>query len=207
MLNKIGTMKKAPILKRLLSMCLVVILAIISIRCDDDPEYLTRSEVVTQENPTTTATVIPSGIPTKMYYQMNMKLGHDASECTGCVMINGTATHVPCRGPGDKCTVQSVTAVTPFETHISLIPGQPANLYTVTSLPSHILDSLGLYDEFRYDNFFLFPDRSFWVSGTFTSWNARWINIPEQFIKRNNDDSLLYFERVSFSATPLFDNQ
>jgi hypothetical protein len=199
-------MKNTPILNKLLLILTLIAMAVLTIQCGDDPEYFTRSEVVTQEEPINTASIIFSGSPNKKCYQINMKMGHDASECTGCVVINGTPTHVPCRGPGDKCTVQSIVAVAPIETHISLIPGQPTNFYNVTSLSSAVLDSLGLFDALRDDDFFLFPDRSFWINGNATDWRIRWMNIPEQYIKRNSDDGLLYYERVSFTSAPLYDN-
>jgi hypothetical protein len=178
----------------------------ILINCTEDPEPFTRSEIVTQSPPTTTATGLVYANSTKAIYQLNMRMGHEASECTGCVVINGVPTHVPCRGPGTSCSVNSVVQVSLSESHISLIPGQPFEYYTVTSLPFDLLDSLVLMDELRNDDFFLFPDRSFWVSGNFVDWRHRWMNIPEQYIKRNTDDSLLYYDRVTFTSSPLFNN-
>jgi len=195
------------ILKIKFPILLLALTSLLLVRCDDDPEPFLRSDIVTQTPPTTTATTIIQGSPNKSYYQVNMKLGHDATECTGCVVVNGTPTHVPCRGPGDKCTVASAIAVTASETHTSFIPGNPLNYYIVTSIPEHLLDSLSIFDEFRYDDFFLFPNRSFWVSGNSIDWRLRWMNIPEQYVKRNNDDSLLYYERVSFTSTPLYPNE
>jgi len=195
------------ILKIKFPILLLALTSLLLVRCDDDPEPFLRSDIVTQSPPTTTATSIMQGSPTKSFYQMNMKLGHDAAECTGCVVVNGTPTHVPCRGPGDKCNVASAIAVTASETHTSFIPGNPLNYYIVTSIPEHLLDSLSIFDEFRYDDFFLFPNRSFWVSGNSIDWRLRWMNIPEQYVKRNNDDSLLYYERVSFTSTPLYPNE
>ena len=196
-----------PIFKTILTILLLVISSLLWIRCDDDPEPFQKSDIVTQGTPTTTADAIMQLSPLKALYQVHMKLGHDASECTGCVVINGTPTHVPCRGPGDKCNVASAIAVTASEINSSFVPGNSLNYYIVTSLPENILDSLAILDEFRYDDFFLFPNRSFWVSGNTIDWRLRWMNIPEQYVKRNNDDSLLYYERVSFTSTPLYPNE
>lgn len=195
------------ILKIKFPILILVLTSLFLVKCDDDPEPFLRSDIVTQTTPTTTADPILQISPLKALYQVNMKLGHDASECTGCVVVNGTPTHVPCRGPGDKCNVASAIAITASETHTSFIPGNPLNYYIVTSIPDHILDSLSIFDEFRYDDFFLFPNRSFWVSGSSIDWRLRWMNIPEQYVKRNNDDSLLYYERVSFTSTPLYPNE
>lgn len=196
-----------PFLKINFPMLLLALSCLLLVRCEDEPDPFLRSDIVTQPTPTTTADAIQQISPLKALYQVNMKLGHDASECTGCVVVNGTPTHVPCRGPGDKCTVSSAIAVTASETHSSFIPGNPLNYYIVTSIPENLLDSLAIIDEFRYDDFFLFPNRSFWVSGNSIDWRLRWMNIPEQYVKRNNDDSLLYYERVSFTSTPLFPNE
>lgn len=180
---------------------------LILIQCDEDPEPFPRTDIVTQSAPTTIATRLLPGTPKSAFYQLSMTLGHDASECTGCVVINGTPTHVPCRGPGNKCNVNTAVVVTAAETHTSFLPGHPANFYTVTSLHPQAIDSLAILDAFRFDDFFLFPDRSFFVSGNNIDWRLRWMNIPEQYVKRNNDDSLLYYERVTFSSTPLFSNE
>lgn len=177
------------------------------IQCVDDPEPFDRNEIVSHIPPTTTATGFLFENNTKAIYQLSMRMGHEASECTGCVVVNGTPTHVPCRGPGSSCNVNSVVQVSLSESHISLIPGQPFEYYTVTSLSYELLDSLALMDDLRNDNFFLFPDRSFWVTGDLVDWRQRWMNIPEQYIKRNTDDTLLYYDRVTFTSTPLFNNQ
>lgn len=186
---------------------LFMLTPLILIQCDEDPEPFPRTDIVTQSAPTTTATRLLPGTPKSAFYQLSMTLGHDASECTGCVVINGTPTHVPCRGPGNKCNVNTAVVVTAAETHTSFLPGHPANFYTVTSLHPQAIDSLAILDAFRFDDFFLFPDRSFFVSGNNIDWRLRWMNIPEQYVKRNNDDSLLYYERVTFSSTPLFSNE
>lgn len=186
---------------------LLALIPFLVIQCEEDPVPFSRNEVVSQTPPTTTANGFLFDNNTKAIYQLNMKMGHEASECTGCVVVNGTPTHVPCRGPGSSCNVNSVVQVELSESHISLIPGQPFEYYTVTSLSHELLDSLVLMDELRNDDFFLFPDRSFWVTGNLVDWRQRWMNIPEQYIKRNTDDSLLYYDRVTFTSTPLFNNQ
>ena len=194
-------------INHLYKISVLALISLVMIQCVEDPDPFLRTEVVSQTAPTTTATGFLYENNTKAIYQLSMRMGHEASECTGCVVINGVPTHIPCRGPGTSCTVNSVVQVTLSESHISLIPGQPFEYYTITSLSEEILDSLVLMDELRDEDFFLFPDRSFWVTGTFVDWRNRWMNIPEQYIKRNTDDSLLYYDRVSFTSTPLFNNQ
>lgn len=206
-LNKMKMTLRTPLLKINFPILFMVFSSLLLVRCEDDPEPFLRSDIVTQSPPTTTADAIMQISPLKALYQVNMKLGHDASECTGCVVVNGTPTHVPCRGPGDKCNVSSVISVTASETHSSFVPGNPMNYYIVSGLSNQMLDSLVLLDEFRNDDFFLFPNRSFWVSGSNIDWRLRWMNIPEQYVKRNNDDGLLYYERVSFTSSPLFANE
>lgn len=194
-------------IKYLFKITLLALIPFLVIQCEEDPVPFSRNEVVSQTTPTTTANGFLFDNNTKAIYQLNMKMGHEASECTGCVVVNGTPTHVPCRGPGSSCNVNSVVQVELSESHISLIPGQPFEYYIVTSLSHDLLDSLVLMDELRDDDFFLFPDRSFWVTGNLVDWRQRWMNIPEQYIKRNTDDSLLYYDRVTFTSTPLFNNQ
>lgn len=185
----------------------LILISFLIFQCTEDPEPFQRSEVVTETLPSTTAIRLPYGTNTKTMLQLNMKMGHEQSECTGCVLINGVPTHVPCRGPGTSCNVSSIVLVTTSESHVSLINGDPFDYYTVTSVDHQILDSLNLFDDFRNDNLFLIPNRTFWVSGNFVDWRSRWMNIPEQFVKRNNDDSLLYYERVTFTSYPLFINE
>lgn len=197
----------SQLITRAFTLLLIILSPFLMTQCDEDPEPFPRTDIVTQSAPTTTATSFLPGTPKRAFYQLSMTLGHDASECTGCVVINGTPTHVPCRGPGNKCNVNTAVVVTAAETHTSFIPGHPANFYTVTSLHPQTIDSLVILDAFRFDDFFLFPDRSFFVSGNNIDWRLRWMNIPEQYVKRNNDDSLLYYERVTFTSTPIFPNE
>lgn len=184
-----------------------IIAFIFLVRCTEDPIPFQRNEVVNESAPSTTAISLPYSSNTKSMLQLNMKMGHEQSECTGCVLINGVPTHVPCRGPGTSCNVSSVVLVSVSESHISLINGSPFDYYTVTSVSHQVLDSLNLFDDLRDDNLFLIPNRTFWVSGNFVDWRSRWMNIPEQFVKRNIDDSLLYYERVTFTSYPLYINE
>jgi hypothetical protein len=175
--------------------------------CTPDPEPLPRENVVQDTQSQTVAQTIGYTQNNKAICQASMKMGHEASECTGCVMINGVLTHVPCRGPGNACTVNTAFLIEVGESHPSFVPGDPYSYYIVTSLPPALLDSLNISDELADNDFMLFPGRSFWVSGSWVNWRYRWMNIPEQYIKRDTEDDLFYYERVSFTATPLFDNE
>src|SRR5690554_6093264 len=75
--------------------------------CTPDPEPLPRENVVQDTQPQTVAQTIGYTQNNKAICQASIKMGHEASECTGCVMINGVLTHVPCRGPGNACTVNT----------------------------------------------------------------------------------------------------
>lgn len=190
-----------------LNLTFLISIALLLFQCTDDPEHFQRKDIVSETTPTTTATRLPFGSPNKAMLQLNMRMGHEESECTGCVVINGVPTHVPCRGPGTACSVSSVVQVTTLESHISLIPGEPFDYFTVTSLTHQMIDSLVLMDDLRDADLFLFPNRSFWVSGNFVDWRSRWMNIPEQYVKRNADDDLLYYDRVTFTSSPLYINE
>ena len=70
-------------------------------------------------------------------------IGHDAKNCSGCILINGQWLHVNCQGRGNVCRVSS---------RLTLYPGG-SSMYAVTT------DTFGLTDQ----SFFNMPARSLYT--------------------------------------------
>lgn len=95
-------------------------------------------------------------------YLLSFQTGHQASECNGCVTINGRSFHVDCMGQGNACLNSSLVS-------LSQISG---NSYTATTL-----DSTALTNE----DFFNMPARSLFVEYDEKN-NEVWLNIPAQLV-------------------------
>lgn len=194
------------ILKYFFKFLPILFLFILFDGCTEYPTSLQRNEVITEDSPAAIAEELDGSVPDKIYYQTTMRMGHDASSCNGCVLINGQLTHIDCRGAGDKCAVMSAICV-------SVLPGQISfsssnywgHSFVVSSVPDSILSSFSnVYDDFSAEDGIDFPAQSFWITGSCVNSEYRWMNIPSQFIKRDTEDHLFYYDGVTFTKQPLY---
>jgi hypothetical protein len=110
-------------------------------------------------------------------------LGHDAANCSGCLMINGKLVHVDCQGEGHACNKSS---------NVALSYDLNNNLYATT------LDTFG----FTSLDIFNMPSRSFALEtdpGVYS-----YLNIPAQLIYRDSTTLQFTFTGLSFTNKPLY---
>lgn len=120
-------------------------------------------------------------------YLLYFQTGHKASECRGCVTMNGVSFHVECMGPGNECLNSSL---------VSLIQNS-GNDYTATTLDSTALTS---------EAFFNMPDRSLFV-GYDDKNNEMWLNIPAQLVFRDSTTQQFTFTGLYYSNAQVYENE
>ena len=109
-------------------------------------------------------------------------MGHDGSNCPGCLCIGGVLTHVDCQGVGDACKKSSCVSLTS----------------TGTSLYATTLDTFG----FTSLDILNMPSRSFALEtdpGVYS-----YLNIPAQLIYRDSTTLQFTFTGLSFTNKPLY---
>jgi hypothetical protein len=113
-----------------------------------------------------------------------MSIGHNGSNCSGCIWDNGKYIHRDCMGPGNYC-VKSVA--------VALIE-DGNNLYAVT------LDTFDL----TTGNIYLMPGRSL----EYINENNEkiYLNIPFQTMYRDPSTLQFTFTGLSFSSSPVYNN-
>jgi hypothetical protein len=124
-------------------------------------------------------------------YKINTKVGHSASTCNGCVIINGKYVHVDCMGSGNQCSSSGTVKLTLASTESGINYYQGMTLYEY---------------ELTTEDYFLFPARSLWVYNEFTGTEC-WMNIPEQMLNRDKNTNQFTFKGIYFSDKQEFDNE
>jgi len=124
-----------------------------------------------------------SGKPIEITYSV----GHDISECNGCIYINGELGHADCQGFGDACVIR-----------IRLWPigGQ------ATSTPfSAVVDTLW---DVTSEDYYNMPDRS--LNYIDEKNNRVFLNIPAQMIFRDSVTRQFTFTGLYITNSPAYSN-
>ena len=117
-------------------------------------------------------------------YSLSFQTGHQASECNGCVTINGRSFHVDCMGQGNACLNSSLVSLVQIS----------GNSYMATTL-----DSTALTNE----DFFNMPARSLFVEYDEKN-NEVWLNIPAQLVYRDSSTNQFTFTNLYYSNAQIY---
>lgn len=150
---------------------------------------LVMLSVSCQEKGRTTAStldrLIPVESPVKENNQFIMfcQLGHDGTNCKGCVTLNGQMLHIDCQGAGTVCRKSSSVALL-YDTNSNLI--------------LNTLDTFGLTNL----DIFNMPARS--LSLEIDEGVYSYLNIPSQLVYRDTTTLQFTFTGLSFTSKPLY---
>lgn len=128
--------------------------------------------------------VIPSDSKTGNTTLLMMRIGHNAKDCTGCVVVDGHLTHVNCQGAGNYCPVSAAVNLQ-----------QTGMTFTATTTDTFDLTS---------EDFFLMPDRS--LNYRDEKGNIIFLNIPAQLVYRDSTTRQFTFTGLSFSEKAAYNN-
>lgn len=133
----------------------------------------------------TSGRLIPVETPTKENNQFIMfcNVGHEGSNCKGCVTMNGQSIHVDCQGVGNVCRKSANVALS-YDLNNNMV------LSTI--------DTVGLTNL----DFFSMPDVSLSLeieAGVYT-----YLNIPSQIVYRDTTSLQFTFTGLSFTSRPLY---
>lgn len=117
-------------------------------------------------------------------YLLSLTAGHSGSTCSGCVMLDGTPTHISCMGDGNLCTTASVVNLQQVGSAISITTTDTFNLTS--------------------GNFFLMPNRS--LDYMDDSGLHSYLNIPTQMAYRDSTTLQFTFTGLFFSSKPAYGN-
>ena len=159
----------------------LTILAAILIGACEKEGARTASEVQS----TNRVITIPSDGKARSSTILLIGIGHDGSNCSGCVMYSGKLYHVDCMGDGNYCATAAAVSLDQIGTDI-----------TATTT-----DTFGLTSE----DFFLMPDRSLY-SETADNNDRIYLNIPGQMVYRDNTTLQFTFTGLSFTVGPIYSN-
>lgn len=119
-------------------------------------------------------------------YSLTMLVGHLASECKGCVTMNGLTFHMDCTGYGNACAASTTV-------NLVQISG---NNYTATTIDSTVLTN---------EAFFNMPSRSLFVEYDDKN-NEVWLNIPAQLVFRDSVSHQFTFTGLYYSNSQIYEN-
>lgn len=128
--------------------------------------------------------VIPSESKTGNTTLLVTMIGHNAKDCTGCVVVDGHLTHVNCQGAGNYCSVSAAVNLQ-----------QTGMTFTATTTDTFDLTS---------EDFFLMPDRS--LNYRDEKGNIIFLNIPAQLVYRDSTTRQFTFTGLSFSEKAAYNN-
>ena len=112
-------------------------------------------------------------------------IGHRASDCNGCVYVNGRTFHIDCQGQGNYC--MAAAAVQLQQVGMDLV--------------ATTVDTFGLTSE----DFFNMPARS--LNYTDEDNNRIFLNIPPQLVWRDENTLQFTFTGLTFSDEPVYSNE
>lgn len=124
------------------------------------------------------------GRKTNSNFLLSMRVGHDASTCSGCLTINGNTIHFDCMGQGNKCQASTVVNLQQVGSAISITTTDTFNLTS--------------------GNFFLMPNRS--LDYMDDSGLHSYLNIPTQLVYRDTTTLQFTFTGLFFSSKPAYGN-
>ena len=144
-----------------------------------------KSDKVQMSNHESTAVLLNQGAKSRTFL-LTIMAGHLASECKGCVTMNGETFHVDCMGDGNVCVNSSIVSLMQIS----------GNNYTATTL-----DSTALTNE----DFFNMPSRSLFVEYDDKN-NEVWLNIPAQLVYRDSSTLQFTFTNLFYSNSAVYAN-
>lgn len=116
-------------------------------------------------------------------YVMFCNVGHDGSNCKGCVMWNGQMLHIDCQGTGNVCRKSSSIALS----------YDASNNLTASTLDTFGLTNLDIFN---------MPARS--LSLEIDEGVYSYLNIPSQLVYRDTTTLQFTFTGLSFTSKPLY---
>lgn len=125
-------------------------------------------------------------------YALSSKVGHNSSECSGCVMIGGARKHVDCQAWGNKCGSNASVAISKVEPD-----NQENQEYAATGLNDY---------EPTDEAFYYMPARSFYIENSEFENGYIWINIPEQMLERDDESNQFKYVNITFTNEAMFEN-
>ena len=133
----------------------------------------------------TTGKLIPVETSTKEsnQYVMFCTMGHDGTNCKGCITMNGQTLHVDCQGAGNVCRKSSSIALS----------YDASNNLTACTLDTFGLTNLG---------YFNMPARS--LSFEIDEGVYSYLNIPSQLVYRDTTTLQFTFTGLSLTNKPLY---
>jgi len=140
--------------------------------------------VATQEQSPNRVITIPGNGKTSGSTILQMRIGHNGKNCSGCVMYNGRLVHVNCMGDGNYCGAS-----------VSVQLQQIGTAITATTTDTFDLTS---------EDFFLMPDRS--LNYRDEIGNPVFLNIPEQMVYRDTATQQFTFTGLFISDDVVYTN-
>ena len=128
--------------------------------------------------------VIPSDSKTGNTTFLVTMVGHNAKDCTGCVVVDGYLTHVNCMGQGTYCSIATAVQLQQNGTDITAVT---TDTFDLTS-----------------EDFFLMPDRS--LNYTDEKGNRIFLNIPAQLVYRDSTTRQFTFTGLFYSNRAAYEN-
>ena len=128
--------------------------------------------------------VIPSDSKTGNTTFLVTMVGHNAKDCTGCVVVDGYLTHVNCMGQGTYCSIATAVQLQQNGTDITAVT---TDTFDLTS-----------------EDFFLMPDRS--LNYTDEKGNRIFLNIPGQLVFRDSVTRQFTFTGLFYSNHAAYEN-
>lgn len=116
-------------------------------------------------------------------YVMFCNVGHDGTNCKGCVMLDGQLLHVDCQGNGTVCRKSSSIALS----------YDASNNLTASTLDTFGLTNLDIFN---------MPARS--LSLEIDEGVYSYLNIPSQLVYRDTTTLQFTFTGLSFTSKPLY---
>jgi hypothetical protein len=116
---------------------------------------------------------------------LQMHLGHNGNNCSGCVMYHGILIHVDCMGDGNYC---ATSAAVQLQQAGATINATTTDTFDLTT-----------------EDFFLMPDRS--LDYTDDKNNHYYLNIPSQMVYRDSITLQFTFTGLFFSTLPAYENE
>jgi hypothetical protein len=168
-------------MKKILFLNVIVVLAAALLFYSCSKTENVREEIANSNN-----RVIPLSSDSKTFeYLFAFTVGHLITDCGGsCITINFKPTHADCMGYGHVCNTAAAVTIQQVGTAI-----------TATTT-----DTFGLTSE----DFFLMPARS--LNYTDDHHNHIFLNIPAQFLFRDNTTKQFTFTGLFFSNTAAYSN-